>query len=131
MTQAGSRRPLAVESRVVSQANACRFAVHKTTPAPVYLRAIRSFPCQYHSTNAPTHPVINLLQLPEGQTGETWEPYKKQCSSCKREHGIKEVISHCLVLPSGTFPSHPSSKCTFEAIHNLESSCCKKKEDLQ
>jgi len=52
MTQAVSRRSLAVESGVVPQADAWRYAVHKTAAAQVFLRVILFFPSQNHSTNS-------------------------------------------------------------------------------
>jgi hypothetical protein len=39
---------------------------------------------------------IYMLPLPEGQTGETWEPYKNQCSIGNRVEFDRKVFSFFL-----------------------------------
>ena len=57
-----------------------RFVVEKVSvgqvPVPVLLfPPVSTVPPLLH-----THPVTYMLLLPEGQTGEAWEPSKMQCS---------------------------------------------------
>ena len=109
---------LTVESRVPSQANVWRFVVDKVTLETGFPPSTSVFLCQYRSTNTS---FICMLVLPEGQTGEAWDPSKKQCSFGNRETLDIKVFSLLIVLPSVTFPSPQYSKCKFEAIRNVES----------
>jgi hypothetical protein len=87
--------------------NVWRFVVDKVTLQTGFPPSTSVFLCQYRSTNTS---FICMLVLPEGQTGEAWEPSKKQCSFGNRETLDIKVFLLLIVLPSVTFRSSPVFK---------------------
>jgi hypothetical protein len=68
----------------------------------MFLSQYFSFPCQYHSTNAP-YSFIYMLLLPEEQTGEPWEPSNKIFLFSKMGEHWKKNTFH-LVFFAGLLP---------------------------
>jgi hypothetical protein len=51
-----------------------RYLVGKMELGQVFSSSTSVFPCQPHSTNAPYSALYNILLLPDGQMGVSWEP---------------------------------------------------------
>jgi hypothetical protein len=84
MGKAASCRPLTMEAPFRSQNSPCEISGGKGGTATGFSPSTTVFPCHYlfPVTTIPRCSILTSTYtslLPEGQTGEAWEPPKKQC----------------------------------------------------
>jgi hypothetical protein len=78
MAQAVSRRLLTVNARIRSQVSPCAICDKHSDTVNRFLTQYFSIPLSLSFHKCSILVFLYTLLLPEGQTGEAWEPAKKQ-----------------------------------------------------
>jgi len=91
-SQAISRRPLTAEAQVRSQVSPCEIYGGQSGNETGFSPSSYVFPVSIFPPNSILI-FIYMLFLPEGQTGEAWEPTKNECSLGNRKALDRNILS--------------------------------------